>query len=121
MLYSRSEIMTIIRQQPIDLQPLLLAITWQLSRGQTNLIQDNRYGLLQIDLAMARAHGFTGQPNDLLEPELNVQVGCDLLLRIGLIQFLGRVFASQAPIILQLAEVIYNASQGSQPSQSSAT
>lgn len=110
-LYSRSEIHAIINCQPEDLRPLLLSLAWLLSRGQTNLIQDNRFGLLQIDLVLAQAHGFNRPPNDLLDPEVNVAVGANLLLQCGLIPFLGRTYAALIPTILQLAEIIDNASK----------
>jgi hypothetical protein len=108
-LYTRSEIADIIRQQPTDLQPTLLALAWILSRGNTSLVQDNHYGLLQVNLVLARQFGYIDPPEQLLEPEKNVTVACQLLAEYGLLAFLGRINGCRMPEVLQLSKILSDA------------
>jgi hypothetical protein len=109
MLYNRHEIAELIRQQPKDIQPMLLALAWILSRGQTNLIQDGYYGLLQVNLELAKANGYNDNPMQLLDPATNVKIASDLLLKCGLLAFLGRLNASQASNAIELSKFIADA------------
>lgn len=106
MLYSRSEIVQIIRKQPIDLQNLLISMIWFFSRAQSSLITNNRYGLLQIDLNQAKTAGFEGHANELLNPQLNISLGSKLIQSLGLVQFAGRELSHQLPQVIQLAEFL---------------
>jgi hypothetical protein len=105
-LYSRRDIVDLVQLQPEELRPLLIAIIWFFSRGQSSLIENNRYGLLQIDLNQAKSYGFDRDPNSLLEPDLNIQLGSQLLSNLGLVQFAGRTHAHQLPLIIQLANIL---------------
>ena len=76
------------------------------SRGQSSLIENDRYGLLQIDLNQAKSAGFASDPNQLLEPDINIQLGTQLLSKLGLVQYAGRIFAHQLPHVIQLADFL---------------
>jgi hypothetical protein len=101
-LYTRGEIVELVQQEAQELHALLIAIMYFASRGDPNTINGNRYGLLQIDLTQARNAGFRGPPNELLEPETNVKLGAQMIIRFGLVQFLGRDLGAQIPQIVQM-------------------
>lgn len=106
MLHTRGEIVDLVHAEAPELQTLLISIMWFASRGDSNLISNNRYGLLQVDLTQARAAGFTDQPNALLEPEINIRLGAQLLIKHGLVVFCGRELARDIPLILQLEKIL---------------
>jgi hypothetical protein len=84
---------------------------WYFSRAQSSLITNNRYGLLQIDLDQAKTAGFQGNANELLNPELNISLGAELLIKLGIVQFAGRELSHQLPQVLQLADFLDSQSQ----------
>lgn len=105
-LYSRHDIVALVNQQPAELRALITACIWYFSRCDSSLIENNRYGLLQIDLAQAKSLGFDSNPNDLLNPETNINLGSQLLSSLGLVQFAGRIHAHQLPLVIQLASFL---------------
>lgn len=102
MLYTRGELVQLCRDIAPELDSLLIALIWFASRCDPNLVSTERYGLLQVDINQARASGFSGQPNELLDPKVNIQVAANLIRSRGLIEFCGRALASQLPSILKL-------------------
>lgn len=103
MLYSRADIVELVQAESEELHSILIAIMWFASRGDTNLIDNDRYGLCQVELNQARTIGFTNHPNELLEPHINIRIAAQLIHKYGLLVFLGRNLAAQLPRILQLA------------------
>lgn len=102
MLYTRGELVQLCRDIAPELSELLVALIWFASRCDCNLVDQDRYGLLQVDINQARAIGFSGQPNELLDPKVNIRIASQLIHSLGLIQFCGRALASQLPAILRL-------------------
>lgn len=112
MLYTRREIVELVHAIAPDLQSLLIALMWFASHANANLVTLERYGLLQVDLTQARQAGFTGNPNELLQPETNIRIGAQLLNSLGLIQYCGRALANQIPAIVQLANFLESQANG---------
>lgn len=102
MLYTRGEIVDLVRDIAPELDSLLVAIIWFASRCNSNLIDSDRYGLLQVDVKQARTAGFHGDANELLDPATNIRIAAGLIHTRGLIEFCGRALASQLPAILRL-------------------
>jgi len=108
----------LVQAEAPEIQSLLIAIMYFASKGDPNVVTGNRYGLLQIDLTQARNNGFTGEANQLLEPEINVQLGAQLLIKLGLVQFAGRDLAPQIPAILQMENFLARNTEDNQASLS---
>lgn len=106
MIYQRSEIVALVRQQPVELQSTLISIIWFASHSDPNLIEGNRYGLLQIDSEQVKKIGFQGEAIQLLDPELNIKLGAQLLAQVGLVEFCGRALGMEIPRIAQLANYL---------------
>lgn len=110
MLYSRHEIVELVHEVCPEMQELIISLMWHASKADPNLVSVNgtneRYGLLQIDLTQARAHGFIAQPSELLDPPTNIRIGSELLSRLGLLVFAGRELAPQIPSIMSLEKFL---------------
>lgn len=108
MVYSREDIIELIEAEPSQLHGLLFALSYYASHGDPNLVDSNtnRYGLCQIDLAQARMVGFHDHPIQLLEPAINIRLAAQLLIRYGLIAFLGYQLQPLRYQILQLAKTL---------------
>jgi soluble lytic murein transglycosylase-like protein len=50
--------------------------------GQIPRRVSSSYGLMQVMYPVAREHGFPGDPEGLFAPETNLQVGCQVLLKL---------------------------------------
>lgn len=113
MLYSRSEIVELVRAQPKELQATLISLIWFASKGNPSEQNGDRYGLLQLDTNQLKFHNLPSDPAALLDPDRNIKLGAQLLERIGLVEFAGRNLAPQLPAIISLAAWL-----DSEPSQS---
>lgn len=102
MIYTRRELVDLVRELAPNDAELLIALAWFASSANPNLVSSDRYGLLQVDLNQARQAGFTGDANSLLDPRTNVTVAVQLLTSLGLLQYCGRALACQIPAILKL-------------------
>ena len=102
MLYTRRELVDLVRELAPDQAELLIALAWFASSANPNLVSADRYGLLQVDYTQARQAGFTGDASTLLDPRTNITVGVQFLTSLGLLQYCGRELASQIPAILKL-------------------
>lgn len=102
MLYSRSDIVELVRQEASELQALLISIIWHASQGDPNIVSNERYGLLQIWLTHARQIGFNDHENALLDPSTNIKLGAQLISKLGILEFLGRELAPQFHAIMAL-------------------
>jgi hypothetical protein len=95
MLYSRHDILDLIHAEDPNLHCLLISLIWHLSQGNPNEIVNNRFGLLMVPIIHARQIGFTAHENELLNPATNIQVGAQLISKLGLLEYLGREFVSR--------------------------
>lgn len=112
MLYSRAELVDLVRDIAPEIAELLIALCWFASHCDVNLISGERYGLLQVDLNQARSIGFQGEPNQLLDPRTNIQLAAKLIHTRGLIQYCGRTLGMQLPAIVRLEAEL---KQGNEP------
>lgn len=102
MLYSRHDIVDLVRQEAPELQSLLISIIWHASQGDPNIVNNERFGLLQIWLTHAKQIGFSGHENQLLDPSTNIKIGAQLISKLGILEFLGRELAPQFHSIMAL-------------------
>lgn len=104
MIYTRGEIVELVRKEPEELQPILIALIWSASHCDPNLITDDtRFGLTQLHVRHANQLGFSAHPNQLLDVPLNIRMASEILQEVGLIEFLGREMANQFHAIVALA------------------
>lgn len=101
MIFTRHEIVELIRAQPRELHGVLTALVWFASRGDPNLVSGRRFGLLQVN-----ADRFAGDQRELLDPATNIKVGAELIREHGLVEFCGRELAPELPRIIGLAKFL---------------
>jgi len=112
MIYSRGEIVELVRKEPIGLQSILIGIIWFCSHCDPNCVTDGRrFGLCQVDIAQAAIRGYSTHPNRLLDVPLNIRMASELLQEHGLLDYLGRDFAGQFHAIATMARYLEHAPQ----------